>query len=88
MKTEIDIEYSIIFSFTMAFTPSIAILFLLIVVGSIATEFEQNPDVIVHEGMFVISKRSFQMNFIQVNVHQIIYSVIFIVVVVFVFQKN
>jgi hypothetical protein len=42
----------------MASTPSIVILFLLIVIGSFAIEFEQNSDVIVHEGMlFVLSKR-------------------------------
>jgi hypothetical protein len=36
----------------MAFAPSTAILFLLIIATAIATNSKQSGDVVVHEGMF------------------------------------
>jgi hypothetical protein len=36
----------------MAFTPSIAILFFLVIASSIVAGLEQRGDVVVHEGVF------------------------------------
>ncbi len=48
-KTETDTEYYI--HLKMAFTPSIAILFLLVVASSIAAGSNQSSSVVVHEGL-------------------------------------